>query len=169
MPRTESPTFIHGKNSVLIIDKYDLSAYFKSFDRSSTLDEADATGFGQGFKRKEVGHADASFSGSGMFSGDTNGVAVVANRFTGRATKQALFLGHAYPKVGTPVTIGRGQVTQFNVGNQVGDLVTTQINYSADGGAFSGYSLWDYSTAFGTTGSTTERADRPSVSGSALP
>ena len=67
------PTFLHGKGSKVLIDEFDLSAYFNSLDVAQTIETAETTGFGATAKSYIPGLQDATLSLSGMFSQETDG------------------------------------------------------------------------------------------------
>ena len=68
------PTFIHGKNTAVYIDEFDLSSYFNDVSVSLDNDVAETTAFGDTNKAFILGTRGGTLSMSGMWEGRLPGV-----------------------------------------------------------------------------------------------
>ena len=67
------PTFIHGKDTAVYIDEFDLSSYFTSADTSINNSIAETTAYGATDSAFIMGMRSGTLSLSGMWAGDTDG------------------------------------------------------------------------------------------------
>ena len=67
------PTFIHGKNTAVYIDEFDLTSYFTDVSITQENEVAETTAFGDTNKSYLLGLRAGTLSMSGMWSADTDG------------------------------------------------------------------------------------------------
>lgn len=155
------PTFIHGKGSKVLVDEFDLSAFFNSLDIAQTMDTAETTSFGSSSKSYIPGLADATLSLSGMFSQDTDGSDEELSAILGSTTTPLVTVILEAGTVGKPAVVAKAHETNYALSSPVGDIVsvTADFNASTDAtanllyGLRSGKSLTaNASIAFGSLG-----------------
>lgn len=125
------PTFIHGKGSKVLLDEFDLSAYFNSLDVSQTLETAETTGFGSTSKSYIPGLADATLSLSGMFSQDTDGSDEELQAVLGSATTPLVTVILEAGAIGKPAIVAKAHETNYALSSPVGDIVTITADFNA--------------------------------------
>ena len=62
------PTFRHGKNTVVVFDKYDLSQYFNSVTTSAMAEAVETTTFGSANKTYAIGMKDGTIAFEGLLT-----------------------------------------------------------------------------------------------------
>lgn len=131
------PTFRHGKNTVVLIDQYDLSGYYKESTTSRSVETSDTTAFGNSAKTYISGLKDGTMNLSGMFDGSTGAVDEIMAAALGGAdnTVTVQLEGNV---VGTIAHMLATQETSYEVSSPVGDVVSVTSQLQADGGLESG-------------------------------
>lgn len=127
------PTFRHGKNTVVLSDKYDLSPYLSSASDTNSVDTIETTTFGSSARSYVVGHKDGSVSFEGMFDGSADAVDEI--------------FAAALSNDGSPITIGSegailgrrarlllAKETSYEVSSPLTDVVAVTAEATADGG-----------------------------------
>jgi hypothetical protein len=130
------PTFIHGKTSGVLLNQFDLSAYFNSVDTSQSIDTAEITGFGASAKAYIPGLVDGTLSLSGMYSQDaTVGSDVVLSTILGTTTTPIVTVPMETGTIGKRAIVAKAHETNYSISNPVGDVVsvTADFNASTDG------------------------------------
>lgn len=125
------PTFIHGKGTAVLLDKYDLSGYFNSVDTAFTLDVAETTAFGSSAKSYIPGLEDGTLSLSGMFSQDSNGEDDVLSAALGAATTPLVTVALASGTIGNKAFVAKAHQTSYTISNPVGDVVSVTADFNA--------------------------------------
>lgn len=126
------PTFVHGKSAGVLLDKYDLSAYFNSVDTAQSIDTAETTGFGSAAKSYIVGLADATLSLSGMYSQDaTVGEDVVLSTALGAATTPIITVPFETGSIGKRAMLCKAHETSYAISSPVADVVTITADFNA--------------------------------------
>lgn len=143
--------FKHGKNTGVLIDDANLSAFFNEASASQDVETAETTTFGSSAKSYIIGLKDGTMSMSGMFDGDANAIDI----------KLATTLGADAPGYATVapegLTIGnacyscQARKTSYEVSSPVGDVVSANLSIQADGGIDRGV-LLGAATAVTSTG-----------------
>lgn len=126
--------FKHGKNTGVIVDASDLSAFFNEASASQDIETAETTTFGSSAKTYIVGLKDGTMSISGMFDGDAGSIdasissalGVDAPGFTTIAAEGLLIGGTSHSC--------QARKTSYEVSSPVGDVVSTSLSIQADGG-----------------------------------
>ena len=66
--------FKHGKNTGVLVDAANLTAFFNDASASQDVETAETTTFGNSAKTYIIGLADGTMSLSGMFDGDADAI-----------------------------------------------------------------------------------------------
>lgn len=137
------PTFVHGKGTSVLVDEFDLSAYFNSSDVSRSQDTAEVTAFGATSKSYLVGLADGTISLSGMWAADTDGSDEELSAILGAATTPIITVQYDAGTIGNRATIAKAHETNYSISSPVADVVTVtaDFNASSDGEANMTYSI----------------------------
>lgn len=127
---------LHGKNTGIVIDRYDVTRWCNEVSGDKGFDAIDITNFDapQGAKEYVGGHADATFSWSGREQGDVDNFRA---RLEGLAATDAgvpFMVGieggfHA----GRIVEMGKVLETSLNLSSPVKDVVSISGDLQADG------------------------------------
>ena len=126
------PTFIHGKSSGVLLNQFDLSAYFNSVDTSQSIDTAEITGFGSSAKAYIPGLNDATLSLSGMYSQDaTVGSDVVLSTILGSATTPIITVPMETGAIGKRAIVAKAHETSYSISTPVGDVVSVTADFNA--------------------------------------
>jgi len=131
------PTFIHGKGTSVLLDEFDLSAYFNSVDVSHSIETAETTSFGASAKSYIVGLRDGTLSLSGMWAADTDGSDEEVSAILGSATTPLVTVLYDSGTIGNRATISKAHATSYSISSPVADVVTitADFNSSTDGTA----------------------------------
>lgn len=137
------PTFLHGKGSKILLDEFDLSAFFNSVDVAQSLETAETTGFGSTAKSYIPGLQDATLSLSGMFSQETDGSDEELQEILGSATTPLLTVILQAGTIGNTAIVAKAHETSYSISSPVGDVVsiTADFNASTDATANLKYGL----------------------------
>lgn len=137
------PTFVHGKGSKVLLDEFDLSAYFNTVDVAATQETAETTAFGAAAKSYIVGLADATISMSGMFAQDVDGSDEELSAILGAATTPIVTVLFDAGTIGKRAVLAKVHETNYTISSPVADIVTVtaDFNASTDGTANLTYSL----------------------------
>ena len=128
-------TFKHGKNTAVLFDGYNLSAYFNEATTTQEVEVAETTAFGSSAKTYITGLKDATASTSGMFDGDANAVDEVLQGSVGVAASKALtFAPDGGIAKGNRAATCQVKETSYEVSSPVGDVVAVSADFQADGG-----------------------------------
>ena len=129
------PTFRHGKNTVVLFDKYDLSQYFNSATVSAMSEAVETTTFGSANKTYAMGMKDGTVSFEGLWSGalDTEGADVVLNDAIASTTKKIITVGTEGAAVGRRAKLVNTDETSYEVKGAVAEMVTISAQAQASG------------------------------------
>jgi hypothetical protein len=131
------PTYRHGKNTVVLIDQFDLSGYFKESTTSRSVETSDTTAFGNSAKTYIAGLKDATMNLSGMFDGSVGAVDETMAASLG-GIDDIVTVQIEGNVVGTIAHMMEAQQTSYEVSSPVGDVVSVTAQLQADGGLESG-------------------------------
>lgn len=146
------PTFIHGKDTKVLVDEYDLSGYFNSADVASTIDTAETTSFGSSSKSYIVGLRDQTVSLSGLYSQDTGGSDEVLSSILGAATTPIVTVALVAGTIGNRAILGRAHQTNYAISNPVADVSSVTADFTASTDAVTNQTLGIASGVMLTTG-----------------
>lgn len=129
------PTFRHGKNTVVIFDKYDLSQYFNSATTSAMAEAVETTTFGSANKTYAVGMKDGTVSFEGLWSGalDTEGADAVLHDAIASTTKKVITVASEGAAIGRRAKLVNTDETSYEIKAAVAEMVTISAQAQASG------------------------------------
>jgi hypothetical protein len=125
------PTFLHGKDSKVYLDEFDLSAYFNSADLSLGRDTAETTAYGATSKAYIAGLVDGTVSLSGMWSADTDGTDEELQAILGATTTPVLTVALSAGTIGNRAVMAQAHETTYSVSSPIADIVTISADFQA--------------------------------------
>lgn len=126
--------FSHGKDVVVVVDQYDLSAYFDDCSVPTTRDVAETTTFGKASKTYIPGLSDGTISLSGNYDGTAAAVDAVMQAALAAAGGQIISVGLAGLVLGAVVKMLKALETSYEVSGGIGDAVKVSAEAQASGG-----------------------------------
>ena len=123
------PTFIHGKNTAVYIDEFDLSSYFNDVSVSLDNDVAETTAFGDTNKSFILGTRGGTLSMSGMWASDTDGSDEELQALLGNATTPILTVRQGAAAIGSRAIIAQANETSYAITNPVADVATISADF----------------------------------------
>ena len=123
------PTFIHGKNTAVYIDEFDLSSYFNDVSVSLDNDVAETTAFGDTNKAFILGTRGGTLSMSGMWASDTDGSDEELIALLGNATTPILTVRQGAAAIGSRAIIAQANETSYAITNPVADVATVVADF----------------------------------------
>lgn len=143
-------TALHGKDSVLLSDQYNLAAYFKTFGPKHTKKAEESTVFGLTDRTYVPGLQTGSISGGGLYkgnSGASDADAVLRAALGDHATGQIMTLGIGGFTIGKRCRLWQSRLTTYDLNQNNDGLVATSFESRANGGLDAGVSLHSHATA----------------------
>lgn len=135
------PTFVHGKGTKIMLDEFDLSAFFNSSDISTSLDTAETTAFGSSSKSYITGLRDGTLSLSGMWSADADGSDEELSAILGAATTPIITVQYNGGTIGNRATLMKAHETSYSISSPVADVVTVTADFNASSDATANLTL----------------------------
>jgi len=133
--------FVHGKNTVVLINATDMSGYLKEASVANSVETADVTAFGtSGAKAYIVGLRDGTVSLSGMFDGATGASDPVFQQALG-ASEGVVSVFPEGTTIGKRGLTAGIHETSYNLSSPVGDVVSATVELQATGGVDDAVSL----------------------------
>lgn len=134
------PTFRHGKNTVVLFDKYNLSEYFNSATTTAMAEAVETTTFGSANKTYAIGMKDGTVSLEGLWAGDVNGVDEVLEAAIGSSGKKIITVATEGATIGRRAKLINTDETSYEIASAVADMVTITAEAQASGtvGGFDG-------------------------------
>ena len=141
----------HGKDTGVLLGKYNLTAYFNEVSSSMSLEVAETTTFGDSAKSYILGQNDGTISASGLFDSDANAVNFVLEEVLSLDYQPPITLAYDGGfTAGNDCGMGLGQMTSYEVTAPVSDVVATSAEFQVSGGLRTGV-LLAAQTAYTTT------------------
>lgn len=130
------PTFVHGKNSKVYLDEFDMSAYLNSTDINHTQDTAETTAYGATSRAYIPSQASGTLSFGGLYDAVT-GAGSSDKEFEailGSTTTPLLTVAIDGGAIGNRAVIARANETSYTLSSPVADInsVTADFECSAD-------------------------------------
>jgi hypothetical protein len=126
------PTFSHGKNVNIFLDKYDFSTYFNDVSASTSIDTAETSAFGTSAKTYVVGHRDGTVSLSGMFEATAStGTDEFFNTALGNATKTQVIVAPQGHSNGAGAIMLIADDTSYEVSSAIADIVQASAEFQS--------------------------------------
>ena len=117
-----TPTFTHGKNSKVLANGYDVSAWFKSIGGKRAADTAETSTIGSSSKSYIGGLSDGTLTFDGYADGTAAGISTQMNTILGTSTVWT-YIG-AQDAVGTPGLAANAIENDVEITSDVGAVVT---------------------------------------------
>lgn len=127
------PTFRHGKNTIILFDKFDLSTYFNSVSTTAMAEAVETTTFGSANKTYAIGQKDGSISLEGLFEGSTDTVDEVLAAAVASADKKIITVGSEGAGLGRKAKLLNTDETSYEISSAVADMVTISAEAQASG------------------------------------
>ena len=127
------PTFRHGKNTIVLFDKYDLSTYFNSVSTSAMAEAVETTTFGSSNKTYAVGMKDGTVTLEGLWAGDVLGVDEVLATSVASSTKKIITVGSEGAAIGRRAKLVNTDETSYEISSAVADMVSISAEAQASG------------------------------------
>lgn len=141
----------HGKNTGVLLDKYNLSSYFNEVSSAMSIETSETTTFNSGAKTYITSLNDGTISASGLFDGDANAINAVLEEVVSLDYQPEITVAYDGGfTAGNRCGMGLGQLTSYEVTAPVGDVVATSAEFQVSGGLRQGV-LLAAQTAYTTT------------------
>jgi hypothetical protein len=127
------PTFRHGKNTIVMFDKYDLSTYFNMATTSAMAEPVDTTTFGSANKTYAVGMKDATVSFEGLWDGSTDAVDEVLTEAVTATADKVITVGSEGAAIGRRAKLINSIESSYEIKSAVADMVTISAEVQASG------------------------------------
>lgn len=135
------PTFVHGKNTRVLIDANDLSGYLNNTDVNQGAEEAETTVYTSGVKTYLAGLPDFSLSMAGMWSGGVGEIDEYLASILADSTIHNVSVAQAGLTLGNRVMLVQSTETGYTVTSPVTDVVSISADFRGSGTVRSGVSL----------------------------
>ena len=123
------PTFIHGKNTAVYIDEFDLTSYFTDTSIALDNDVSETTAFGDTNKSFILGTRGGTLSMSGMWAADTDGSDEELQALLGNATTPIITVREGAAAIGSRAVIAQANETSYAITNPIADVVTVTADF----------------------------------------
>ena len=123
------PTFIHGKNTAVYIDEFDLTSYFTDTSIALDNDVSETTAFGDTNKSFILGTRGGTLSMSGMWAADTDGSDEALQALLGNATTPIITVREGAAAIGSRAVIAQANETSYAITNPIADVVTVSADF----------------------------------------
>lgn len=127
------PTFRHGKNTIVMFDKYDLSTYFNMATTSAMAEPVDTTTFGSANKTYAVGMKDATVAFEGLWDGSTDAVDEVLTEAVNGTADKVITVGSEGAAIGRRAKLINSIESSYEIKSAVADMVTISAEVQASG------------------------------------
>ena len=133
--------FLHGKNTAVLFNASDLSAFFNDASVTRSVETAETTAFGASSKTYIVGLKDGTVSLTCMFDGSSGAVDEVLQGVLGTEDGANLSVFFDGMTAGNRVSLAKVEETSYDISAPVGDVVAASAELQADGGVDTGIAL----------------------------
>lgn len=125
----------HGKDTKVLLGKYDLSAYLNEATPSMSIETAETSTFGTSAKTYITGQNDGTVSFSGLFDGDANAISAIFEDIINNDLTPAFTLAYdGGLTAGRSCTLGTGKQTSYEISAPVSDVVSLNGEFQVTGG-----------------------------------
>ncbi len=131
------PTFIHGKDSKVYLDEFDLTSYFTNVDVALSNETSETTSFGATSKSYLLGLADGTLSMSGLWAAETDGSDEELQAILGSATTPLITVAESAGTIGNRATVAKAHETNYTISNPVADVVSITADFQGSTDAVS--------------------------------
>lgn len=147
----------HGKDTALLVDQYNLSAFFNSSDWGRNCDTHETTTYGASAKTYQSGLKDGSLSVEGLYDAGVGASDAVLSAALGASGGQLISLllqGSAL--MGGRAKIAKALETGYDISNPTSDIVSVSAEFQPDGGLWGGVLLSPLTAKTATGNGTTQ-------------
>lgn len=123
-----------GKDTVVLVDAYDLSEYFRSADSNPRVPPLQATGFGKSSGVYILGAKDGTLALSGFYDTTIGASDEVLRSAFSRADSQVVTVGIAGLAVGDRADALQSRLTRYRKTSPVDGVAAIDVDFQADGG-----------------------------------
>jgi hypothetical protein len=123
------PTFIHGKNTGVYIDEFDLTSYFTDSSFQIDNDTAETTAYGDTNKSYLVGLRGGSLSLNGMWSQTTDGSDEELQALLGSTTEPLITVREGSAAIGGRAVIAQANETNYSITSPLSDVATISADF----------------------------------------
>lgn len=149
------PTFAHGKDSLVLVDKYDFSPYLNSVTASSEVDVPETTAFGDSARTYIAGIENGMASAEGMFDGSAEASDEIFDAALAAATNKVVTIAFGGRTAGSRVAIVNAQETSYELSSPFDGVVSASVEFQgASNGIDFGVNLSGHTAITATTNST---------------
>lgn len=135
-------SFSHGKNTAVLVDKYNVSTYLNEVSSSMSIETADTTTFGTSAKTYISGQNDATISFSGLYDGAANAIAEIFEAIISNdSTPPITICADGGLAVGNKATLAQAKQTSYEISAPVADIVSLSGEFQVTGGLRGGVLL----------------------------
>ena len=123
------PTFIHGKDTAVYIDEFNLSEYFTAAETNINNSVAETTGYGATDASFINGHKSGTLSLSGMWAADTDGSDEELQALLGNATTPVITVRQGTATIGGRAILAQANETSYAISSPVADITTVTADF----------------------------------------
>jgi hypothetical protein len=132
----------HGKNTGVLLGKYNLSSYFNEVSANMSIETSETTTFTNAAKTYITSLNDGTISAAGLFDGDSNAVNAVLEEVISLDYQPVITIAYDGGfTAGNRCSMGLGEMTSYEVTAPVGDVVATSAEFQVTGGLRQGVLL----------------------------
>lgn len=149
------PTFIHGKNTGVILAQYDVSAFLNGASYAMTSDTAETTAFGANARSYIPSFPGGTATLSGMFDGTATGIDAILQSIQSGANPVPLTIAAQGIANGNRAFVANIYETNYNITSPVNDVVAISADFTYASRMGAGYVLRNYTSTMAGSGNGT--------------
>tara|TARA_R110000787_G_scaffold100231_3_gene205121 strand:- start:1615 stop:2367 length:753 start_codon:yes stop_codon:yes gene_type:complete len=123
------PSFIHGKNTAVYVDEFDLTTYFNSSDLAISNDTAETTTYAATNKSFVVGLRTGTLSLSGLWSATTDGSDEELQALLGNATTPLVTVREGAAAIGSKAILAQANELNYSISSPLGDVAAISADF----------------------------------------
>lgn len=123
------PTFVHGKDTAVYIDEFDLTSYFTDSSVSLENEVSETTAFGDANKTFITGLRAGTISLSGLWAADTDGSDEELQALLGNSTTPIITIREGSAAIGSRAIIAQANETSYAITSPVADVHTVVADF----------------------------------------
>lgn len=129
------PSFIHGKDTAVYVDEFDLTTYMTASTTTTQNEVAETTAYASSAKSYILGLRSGTISANGLWSGDTDGSDEELQAIIGSAALVTIREGSA--AIGGRAVLARVNETNYTITNPVADISAISCEFECTPGSVS--------------------------------
>jgi len=131
------PTFIHGKDSKVYVDEFDMSSYFNNVSTTQTNETGETTTYADTNKAYIVGLASSTLTLAGLWSQDTDGSDEELQALLGSATSPIVTVAEKAGTIGNRAILAKADELTYAVTTPVADVANITADFQCNTGGTS--------------------------------